>query len=420
MDNSFQKLPPQLIVMILKLSNNSADIFSLILTCRQIRNAFLRSRLQILDEVGQECLKKVPEYLERYALFAHMLSVLAVYRRRQPCRPPRLRSVWAILKASSQHRLRRPEPPGGHEEIICKADMGFLYATVLPFIEDYAQKAEAFIGQQDPLIYNKAPSWAHSSLPCCSPVTDQLLGLSRSSLVRMQVAFFHFQIFCEMHNALRGEELIDFFIHNKVQHECYQETVLHDYCRTLLPIELDEFRSVLWYVSTLWAILLDEVKDDKSDWGFHSRASILCYVCASGLPVLRTILWSPPELRRRLVLNILKTMPTPKLFPQTLHFSHSRRPFKPLDARECMGLPILARTADSPISFTLQMDMRAQAWVFRSRDDVEYRCRLTGWGFCCELQFSARCDTWEMVDSSRWLNSSPSCYGGWHKAFCHY
>lgn len=77
-----------------------------------------------------------------------------------------------------------------------------------------------------------------------------------------------------------------------------QDTLFHDFSAILKPIELDRFRSILWYVSSLWAILLDDVGYPR---GFPRwrKEGIHCYLCSCGLLKLRKVLCAVPEERRK-------------------------------------------------------------------------------------------------------------------------
>ncbi|KAI0532980.1 hypothetical protein GGR58DRAFT_488332 [Xylaria digitata] len=308
------------------------------------------------------------------------------------------------------------------------ADATFLYSTTIPFVKDY--KIKAGLCRRNLMAYDKAPSWAHPSLPCCPTVSDEALMRSKEPRQRMEIAFYRFQTFCEMYNAVERIELRSYRCSWPSQQEgklprserFNQQTMLHDYSRALTAVELDEFRSVMWYVSTLWAILLDEVAAEK--YPEHAknreRAEILVHLCASGFPLLRRALWAPKELRRIILLKRLEEMPPPMLSDHTILWMHGRRMLlEPMC--DSGSIPARDRTLDSPISFEFQLQLRAQAWVFFNSRQVLERHDLVHRRMCCHavIFLPYRCQ-WGHADPTRWLNPSPVCYGGLHKDFYQY
>ncbi|KAI1423168.1 hypothetical protein F5Y12DRAFT_798758 [Xylaria sp. FL1777] len=240
----------QIVESIVEKSNE--DLFSLISKSRQVNIYFDHLLSKTLHELGLNT-ESLPKHLERYGLLAHTFNSLTV---RQPWQV----SVRSIMDLWSKHEL-------GTSDLYSDQTLGqnptFLYKVILPFVDDYANKAEKYVKQRRPSIYNIAPLWAYSSLLRRGRAT-KVSCLQEPVLSRMKLAFFHFQIFCELHNTIKSLDS-ETHSHHLEQHERNWEIALQYFCGYLVPIELDEFRSILWYVSTLWAILLDELEDDACD-----------------------------------------------------------------------------------------------------------------------------------------------------------
>ncbi|KAI0438175.1 hypothetical protein F4803DRAFT_535996 [Xylaria telfairii] len=113
----------------------------------------------------------------------------------------------------------------------------------------------------------------------------------------MEETFAMYQVYCYMYKALRGVRLRTTQGENPnapdalvQQDKPLQDTLLHDFTAVLGPLELDMFRSILWYVSSLWLLLLDDVKFPVGYKKNRSRTEVLHYLCSCGLLKLRGML----------------------------------------------------------------------------------------------------------------------------------
>ncbi|KAI0448358.1 hypothetical protein F5B21DRAFT_522204 [Xylaria acuta] len=280
--------------------NDPFDMSSLISTCQLFEHLThlpaARPMVTIADRtalrpVSLRYLTTLPNSLRRHYVAMSRFRNLASEDHLPPDRERRAiryHRLWFVPWTDTDTLTGRLAPRTG---------IGFLSAAVFPFIQDYIYKATT---QADPTaqsrrtrleMYEKAPCWAHSTMRRCA-VPPQVLY----DLFPMREAFAVFQVYYYMHKALEGFN-IKTFDHRPTRHELFQDTLLHDFCMILEPIVLDRFRSILWYVSSLWAILLDEI-DHQEDLPHCPRPDILCYLCSSGLLMLRKVLCAPPEQRR--------------------------------------------------------------------------------------------------------------------------
>ncbi|TGJ79467.1 hypothetical protein E0Z10_g9289 [Xylaria hypoxylon] len=422
---SFTNLPKEVIVRIFRKTEDTADLLSIMSTCKAFYSIVQESRSKdnrdILRETALRSFGKMPLNLRRQVLVAHKLNILAFSTPTQRMSQEQ-ESVWKILYCWYNRVLCSP---GVYRGVLWLADISFWYPTIVPFVEDYCIKSA--LCQGGVMRYDTAPSWAHSSLPRCLPISSEATSWSRAPGPEMEKAFFRLQTFCEMYNALERQDVQQFLRYDRRSGdewlgECHQQTVLHDFSRTLYPDQLDEFRSVLWYVSTLWAILLDEIAvEEYPGYSLESdRAVVLLHLCAAGFPKLRRALWAPKELRRVIVLKRLEQTPRPSLSDATILWLHDRTAFAPMCDPLPHGIPIVHRIIDNPIPFKSQLQLRGEAWVFRKWMQVQRRHTLGRFYMCCGVDlFLPTCLEWD-VDPTRWLNLSPVCYGGIHKDFSQY
>ncbi|KAI0544979.1 hypothetical protein F4679DRAFT_562648 [Xylaria curta] len=271
-------------------------------------------------------------------------------------------------------------------------------------------------------MYEKAPFWAHQSLPLIARTSPQTLYVSEA----MRDAFATYQFYCHMYHALQYRN-IRTFEHRAPRHELFQDTLLHDFCAILDPVELDEFRSILWYVSTLWAVMLDEY-DYWSHIPAWSRTDILCHLCSSGLVFLRKHLVAQQEERIDWIRKLLQDMPKPALSDATIQFSRDRRPFAPMDRSKGYAMtnnltPVQQSHAPNPISFNFQLQLRATAWVFLNSRLVHDRKHKPADKCCASISGpipDLNALNYYPLYQCRYLNSSPACYGGMHPTFIYY
>ncbi|KAI0856919.1 hypothetical protein F4860DRAFT_491258 [Xylaria cubensis] len=323
------------------------------------------------------------------------------------------------------HRLwikRQIERDPVTDYITHNATVAGLSATIFPFMQDYIFKATAETKYARLRMYEMAPCWAHVSLPLVAQ-SPQALYVSED----MREAFAIYQVYCYMHLALQGRNITT-FDKRTPRDQLFQETLLHDFCAVLRPIELDKFRSILWYVSTLWAVMLDDESDCWSHAPAWPRADLLVYLCSSGLVTLRRALCAPKEKRITLIRERLEIMPQPRLSDITLQFSRIRQPFAPKvqskgHAEDSHTMPA-QHLHSNPIDFDLQLQLRATAWVFLEKDLVEDRESMPP-PSCCDLDPGPIDDPSTLenspsIEHDRYLNSSPSCYGGMHPIFIYY
>jgi hypothetical protein len=178
-----------------------------------------------------------------------------------------------------------------------------LYESTDRFVDDYISKAQ-FQHKPNPQtaveVYNYAPWWADRGLSRRRSQTFARPFVPEATINLAMQSFLWFHIYCELHcmldecNLKRESSL-------KKTAEIFQEQLNREFSRVLLDAELCGLRSVFWYTSTLWAILLDEIDMDeeyKDHCGLKDRRSLLWYLCSSGLHTLRQHLQSPPLQRK--------------------------------------------------------------------------------------------------------------------------
>ncbi|GAW13708.1 hypothetical protein ANO14919_030970 [Xylariales sp. No.14919] len=364
-----------------------------------------------------------PGHIKPEALAAHMFSSLSVRKPTQPCHDKQ-KSVWSILYYWYSNQLGTGDV---YSETLWMADCTFLYATMAPFVHDYSIKSE--MCRRNQMLYNEAPPWAHASLLRYTSVPAEATSRVKATpRPAMDKAFMRFQMFCEMYNAVQQRQDLRTFerTHQQgvppTQGTLRLQTLLHDYCRTLPLNLLEEFRSVLWYVSTLWAILLDDAPvrwcRGLHIWRSTDRPAILCHLCASGFPLLRRALWATDQLRYTILLSRFRTVPIPTVGPGEVAQMQMRKTFAPLSG-------LVDRWADrGPVPFEIQLQLRGEAWIFRLQDEIRHRTR-TNWShyfrICCipeNQPWPKHCE-WG-VNPERWLNSSIVCHRSRHLNYKQY
>lgn len=120
-------------------------------------------------------------------------------------------------------------------------------------------------------------------------------------------------------------------------------------------------------------------------------------------------------------------MPTPRLLDQAPNFSLSRQPFY-YDRSHGVYLskPANQRDEDSPINSRDQLRLRASAALFLAPKSIQKREEMSKThNGCCrpdvvEVKTGIKTGDGAGTRLNRYLNCSPSCYGGIHKVFALY
>ncbi|KAI0448359.1 hypothetical protein F5B21DRAFT_497742 [Xylaria acuta] len=117
-------------------------------------------------------------------------------------------------------------------------------------------------------------------------------------------------------------------------------------------------------------------------------------------------------------------MPEARLSDETREFSLERRPFEPCDRSfgccPTANLPACERDNSTPIQPRFQLELRAAACVFLQPQYVTDRRRLRERRCCWAVPRQMDDIEVRNSDITRYLNSSPSCYGGVHTVFNQY
>ncbi|KAI3324198.1 hypothetical protein HD806DRAFT_543601 [Xylariaceae sp. AK1471] len=264
MARGFESLSNEIIIMVMEQLPSYSELNTLVSASPQAFAVYCRWRSTVLEHIKENYI--IPSV--QGDLFSLMASSASQYYARRSSLTFSTREniitgqeimtevVHYISPSLAWFRAFPMSVPGCPIFPVVKS--GYLYGVIVLFIEDYIFKARSE-PQIQVGLYQRAPWWAHKSLRRTHQSGfNTFQTLPEEPKGRITDAFFLFQTYCYLHRALQGHNPIDNNFSAK-SGKLFQETLLPDFLEIMPPIRTEMFRSVLWYVSTVWAILLDEL-----------------------------------------------------------------------------------------------------------------------------------------------------------------
>jgi len=182
-------------------------------------------------------------------------------------------------------------------------ELGFLYELTDLFVDDYLFKAKRQHTEDPQMavdVYNDAPWWADCMPPRGADDARFIrICVGEASLNWMMQSFLLFHTYCEL-RCMLDEYSLERESSLQKTAELFQEELNRRFSHVLSQSEVEGLRSIFWYTSTVWAILLDDVyvsEEYKDHCGLKDRRSLLWHLCSFGLPTLRQFLELPPAER---------------------------------------------------------------------------------------------------------------------------